>query len=1312
MAFWHRLVARSGGKGLTLLLLLLGLALSAAAGLWQRHVIEIEAEAEFLRNVERTSSEVERRFSQPISGLKGLRGAYAASQALRQQLSRAEFRAHVASRELATEFPGVRGFGYIEHVFRAELERFLAAERADGAPDFAIRQLVDKHHGDLFVIKLIEPAANNTGAQGLDVGSEPLRRAGAEMAANTGVPTISGAIVLVQDQQRSAGVLLYVPVYRRGVPLDNPEQRHAALLGLLYAPIVLNELLDDMPDVKSGRIDFELYDARPGEALGTPIFDGDGHVSSLAPGQADSSGRRFSHQRALRVVNRDLTLRMNSTPQFDASLDHKTPWLLFGAGALVTVLLAAMLRQQAQGRELAEAKAEAKAAELVVAQRDNQALLNTLNLAAIVSVADSAGRITMANEAFCNISGYTHEELLGQTHKIVNSGLQPAQPWAEIWQTISAGFAWRGEVCNRAKDGSYYWVDTFIAPVLGADEQIEKYIAIRTDITANKNAEEALRWNQSLLQMMSNSSPLAFFVVDNRSDEILYFNQRFCDIWGMAHLAEAMQRGELKNIETMPTRRALVADEAGFTAGYIKLQDMANRAQIEDEIVFKDGRTIRRFSTQIRDAQDRYFGRFFIFEDVTERKQALLALQDARAAAEAASTAKSQFLANMSHEIRTPMNAILGMLTLLRKTEMTARQADYAAKSDGAARQLLGLLNEILDFSKIEAGKMELDPQPFVLEQLLRDLSVILAAGVGAKPVEVLFDIDPQLPRTLVGDAMRLRQVLINLGGNAIKFTASGEVLLRVLVLQRSAQDVTLQFSVLDSGIGIAAENKTRIFSGFTQAESSTTRRFGGTGLGVAISQRFVALMGGELTLDSELGRGSRFAFTITLPLPNPANLPEQAFDAESPQGPAWRTLIVDDNTHARVLLARMGQDLGWQVEQAASGEQALNLLQAKADAGAPFQLVFVDGQMPGLDGWQTCQRIRELGLKGEAPVLMMVTAQGRDLYAQQAQAEHDSVDGFVLKPLTASMLLDAALAAGSARRLTRPSRMPGTAAGEQRLSPLRILLVEDNLNNQQVAAELLSDEGAKVDIANHGREALDFLAVAPEAFDVVLMDLQMPVMDGLSAARLIRQELGLMRLPIVAMTANAMSSDREACLAAGMNDHVGKPFNLDELVRVLRKLGGLEHVPAAEPARLAVQQPTGELDAESAAALAAGVDLELALRRLGGKRASYVRLLGSFVRDLALLPEQLRGQLAQGDFESATRLLHTLKGTAATLGATAMAAEAGEAEARLGSWRQQGPADAAEVVEAGQVCEASCSLMPSAKPGLQRLHEVLQVTP
>ncbi len=355
----------------------------------------------------------------------------------------------------------------------------------------------------------------------------------------------------------------------------------------------------------------------------------------------------------------------------------------------------------------------------------------------------------------------------------------------------------------------------------------------------------------------------------------------------------------------------------------------------------RDGRTLRIVERKMPD------GHIVGFRiDITE-------LVQATEAAQAASQAKSRFLANMSHEIRTPMNAILGMLALLRKTELSARQADYASKTEGAARSLLGLLNDILDFSKVEAGKMTLDPHPFRVDQLLRDLSVILSASVGPKPVEVLFDIDPALPRQLVGDAMRLQQVLINLGGNAIKFTERGEVVLSMKVLARSAAGVTIEVAIRDSGIGIAPENQARIFSGFTQAEASTTRRFGGTGLGVAISQRLVALMGGELKLDSALGQGSRFHFCITLPVdaavPLAIELPPERGLAEAtaprPAGTAaitsttsnaasLRALLVDDNPVAREVLERMAESLGWQVEVAESGAQALALLQAWASAG------------------------------------------------------------------------------------------------------------------------------------------------------------------------------------------------------------------------------------------------------------------------------------------------------------------------------------------------------------------------------------------
>ncbi|MCF8209697.1 MAG: response regulator [Rhodoferax sp.] len=647
---------------------------------------------------------------------------------------------------------------------------------------------------------------------------------------------------------------------------------------------------------------------------------------------------------------------------------------------------------------------------------------------AIVSITDRQGVITYANDRFCQISGYRREELVGQNHRTVKSGVHPAEFYDTLWRTISAGEVWHGEICNRNQSGAHYWVNASIVPLLGPDGLPDHYIAIRTDITDRKAIEHAL--------------------------------------------------------------------------------------------------------------------------------------QAAKSAAEEASVAKGQFLANMSHELRTPMNAILGMLKLLQSTEMTAQQLGYANKTEGAARSLLGLLNDILDFSKVEAGKMTLDPQPFRLDRLLRDLSVIVSANIGDRGIDVLFDVDPVVPKNLVGDDMRLRQILINLCGNAIKFTDHGEVVLRLRVAERSAEQVLLEFSVRDSGIGIAPEHQAHIFSGFSQAESSTTRRFGGTGLGLAICQRLVRLMGGELQLDSAIGRGSIFFFRIPLALgPELAGTPS----SKHPMA-ALRTLVVDDNAVARELISGMTRSLGWSTDVAASGAQALLLAKQALAQDAPYQLVLVDWKMPDMDGWATSQHIRKL--VNNRCLVLMVSAHGRDMVAQRSVAEQAILDGFLVKPVTASMLFDAVVDAAAARSKAAAGLNPAApqppASKPMRLAGLRLLVVEDNKINQLVAKGLLSQEGALVTLADNGQVGVQTLASSSASFDAVLMDVQMPVMDGYEATRAIRQELKLGAIPIVAMTANAMASDREACLAAGMNDHVGKPFEIDHLVTtLLRNIGSL---PTPQP--------------------------------------------------------------------------------------------------------------------------------------------------
>ncbi|WP_293932378.1 PAS domain-containing hybrid sensor histidine kinase/response regulator [Iodobacter sp.] len=749
---------------------------------------------------------------------------------------------------------------------------------------------------------------------------------------------------------------------------------------------------------------------------------------------------------------------------------------------------------------------------------------------AIVSVSDLSGNISYVNDLLCKISGYSREELLGQSHRILNSGFHPIAFFTALWQDISNGKVWHGEIKNLSKNGEYYWVDSTIVPLSGPDGKPEQYIAIRTDITAIKNYE--------------------------------------------------------------------------------------------------------------------------------------LSLQEAKATAEAATLAKSQFLANMSHEIRTPMNAILGMLKLLQNTELSAQQMDYTSKTESAAQSLLGLLNDILDFSKMEAGKMELDPQPFRLDQLMRDLSVILSANIGPKPLEVLFDIDPATPKALIGDVLRLRQVLINLAGNAIKFTAEGEVVIQIKVLAQSDSTTTLQIAVKDSGIGIAPENQRTIFEGFAQAEASTTRRFGGTGLGLSICKRLVELMGGELKLDSQLEQGSTFYFTLTLASTNELLGDVGGAGSRANALKNLQVLVVDDNATAREIMLEMVQSWGWQADVAEGGAQAISLVETRIRTGKiGYQVMFVDWQMPEMDGWETCLRIREIiahAPMSDAPIIIMVTTHGRDLLAQRSPKEQALLNSFLVKPITASMLFDAVADAKSGLSNLRAG-IRNESVKPLRLEGIRLLVVEDNLLNQQVAQELLTAEGALVEVAANGQLGVNAIINAVQPFDAVLMDVQMPVMDGYMATHIIRHGLGMASLPVIAMTANAMASDRNACLAAGMNDHIGKPFDLLNLIQILHShirhscLDNLFPKTLELPKEALVEQPE-----------VASIDQQGALERLGGNKVLYERILAAFLGEITAMPDQLDALLQVNNQADAARLMHTLKGMAATVGANYLASMASIAEGEL----------------------------------------------
>jgi PAS domain S-box-containing protein len=891
--------------------------------------------------------------------------------------------------------------------------------------------------------------------------------------------------------------------------------------------------------------------------------------------------------------------------------------------------------------------------------RDNEALFRALfegSADAHVLAALGAGFVS-ANQAAVDLYACTSlDELLQLSPAALSPEFQPDGRRSDqlaheyMRRAIDEGIC-RFEWMHMRRDGTQFHADVLLSSVdIGGKGIVHGTVRditerVRTD-AALRAASERLEQSERMIRTVTDHLPalVGYWDAELRCQ---FANRPYIEWLGrpasqvIGHTArELMDETQLAQVQ--PYVEGVLAGEPQFFERQLQRKD-------SDEVIQAWGSYIPDF-----DEAGRVRGFYMLHSDVTELKRTQSRLEDALRAAEAASSAKGEFLANMSHEIRTPMNAIIGLARLLEEAKLERRERAYVSRMHMAARSLLSMLNDVLDYSKVEAGQLALEHTLLRIDEVLDSVSVLATGSAWHKGVEPVFAVDPNVPARLVGDPMRLQQVLLNLVGNAIKFTGQGEVVLTIEVAAREeTQDggrVALAFTVRDTGIGIAPEQQARMFEAFSQADSSTSRKYGGTGLGLAISRRLVELMGGDLRVDSAPGQGARFGFTAWFGLAGAEPPQGAAQDAAPP--PGGRALVADDNASSREALARALEGRGWEVDRAAGGAEALALLRS----AQPYDLAFIDSVMPDLDGASVLAFARADGAIAMPRCALLAADPERERL--DALAADLRVDAVLAKPFTPGALTEALaqLANGGRAAAQTPA-----AALVGRLAGLRVLVVEDNLLNQEVANYVLRHAGASVDFAGNGQLAVSMLADGAQHYDAVLMDLQMPVMDGFEAASAIRA-MGFGTLPILAMTANAMEEDRRRALQAGMDGYLAKPIDVDELVNALRRLTGRADTATDAAAGEAAAPAHPEL----LPALLPGIDLRATLPRFGGSFAGFAAVFRRFERSQGGVVNEVRALLAAGDRVRAGQLIHRLRGVAANLGATEVASHALDLEQAL----------------------------------------------